>query len=749
MKILGLQNWASHDPAAAILSDEGAGADITFVTATEERLLRCKNSYQFPMHALVDCMDRLGIESLRELDYLVTDYAKLPRWINSGPNYRRLLHDYVKLKLDFPEDRIIILRHHDAHAATAYYPSGYNDAAILVVDGVGSENETTSLYRGSGTRIEFIERSTHFGPGVLYDVVTALLGFVGNNNCAQPGKTMGLAPYGSTAPGPILNLATEYDGLRIDYSQFMSRLPFYRLKQQLIPCLSRAEVTGEYYARIAYEVQEEFERAWLHLAKYALDRTGSRNLVISGGTGLNCVANGILVERLAPEGFYVYPACSDEGIGLGAALYAYYNMLPVSKPKTFVMDGAYTGRVFEQSRIRTLLERLGLPFEACTPADVAERIAAGRIVGWFIGGSESGPRALGHRSILADPRDPGMKDQINSRVKHREWFRPFAPSVLEEHAAEFFDLDRPSPHMLLARPVREEKKALIPAVVHVDGTSRIQTVSREGGNVFYDLIEAFRLLTGIPMVLNTSFNDNNEPIVETPEDAVMTFLSTEMDALYLEGLLIDKVRISERDVAEVVPKLRAERLERQHERFHDFVRRCCRGWNAAEIAPYHTGEMIRALWHRHYEAIEALEQFVGTARANRRRVGWVGTRDHTQLLAAVIPGFLDLNVVRVHYLARKDWEDVDFGVPEPAQDAAEVPEVVLITTYEWQEEAEQAAAAHFGPGVEIINPYRSWSEDPRFVLRRNGRSQAEVPDYPGDRIFFGDLSTVWPSDEAN
>lgn len=215
MNILGLLNWASHDPAAAIVNDEGAGSDLIFATATEEQLLRCKNSYQFPLHALVDCMDRLGIESLREIDYLITDYSKVPRWINSGPHYRKLLHDYIKLNIDFPADRIVILRHHDAHAANAYYPSGYKDAAILVVDGVGTENETMSLYRGSGTRVEFLERSAYYGPGALYDVVTVLLGFVGNHNCAQPGKTMGLAPYGATAPGPVLNFAQRYEGLRI------------------------------------------------------------------------------------------------------------------------------------------------------------------------------------------------------------------------------------------------------------------------------------------------------------------------------------------------------------------------------------------------------------------------------------------------------------------------------------------------------------------------------------------------------
>ncbi|MDP6579473.1 MAG: carbamoyltransferase C-terminal domain-containing protein [Vicinamibacterales bacterium] len=749
MKILGLQSWASHEPAAAILSDDGDGSELVSALATEERLLRCKNSYQFPAHALVDCMDRLGIELLREIDYLATDYSKLPRWIDSGPHYRKLLHDYIKLKLDLPEDRIVVVRHHDAHAATAFYPAGYDEAAILVVDGVGSENETTSLYRGEGTRIECVERATEYGVGALYDLVTVLLGLVGNHRCAQPGKTMGLAPYGAMAPGPVLDLAPRGDGLAIDYSHFMSRLPFYRLKQALAPCPSKTEVTSPHYARIAYDVQAEVERALVHLARYALERTGSSNLVFAGGTGLNCVANGIIVKKVSVDGFYVYPACSDEGIGLGAALYAYYNVLPVSKSKRFVMPHAYTGRTFEQKGIRELLERLEVPFDACTPAHVAERLASGEIVGWFTGGSESGPRALGHRSILADPRDPTMKDVINNRVKHREAYRPFAPSVLEAQAAEFFHLDRPSPYMLLAGPVREEKQALIPAVVHVDGTSRIQTVSRTDGGVYFEVIEAFRRLTGIPMVLNTSFNDNNEPMVETPEDAMITFLSTELDALYLEGVIVDKARVPAAVAAPLAARLREERQERQQTRFNAFVARCCCSWSTADIPGYHTRALVRALWHRQFEALEALEHFVETALADGRRVGLVGTRDHTRLLADTIRGFRDLDIVYVHHLAECDWEDMASMGVEPREGSTGAPEVILITTYEWQREAARVAAALFDPAVEIVQVYRSWSENPRFVFD-DGRPHADqVPDDPGEQIFFGDLAAMWPVEQPD
>lgn len=747
MKILGLQNWASHEPAACIVTDEDAGDCVRFATIAEERLLRCKNSYQFPVHAVLDCMDRLGIESLREIDYLATDYSKLPRWINSGPHYRKLLHDYIKLKLDLPEERIVVVRHHDAHAAHAYYPSGFTEAAILVVDGVGSENETISLYRGEGHGITFVERATHYGLGAIYDAVTALLGLTGNHRSPQAGKLMGLAPYGAAAAGPILDIGGRYEGLRVDYSHFMSRLPFYRLKQSLVPCVHKDDLTNPYYSRIAFDVQAEIERALIHLARYALGRTGSTHLVMAGGTGLNCVANGVIVDQVPLDGFYVYPACSDEGIGLGAALYAYYNVLPASTRKRFVMPDAYTGQRYSQESIRHLLTRVGVPFTDQPPSAIARRIAAGEIVGWFTGGSEAGPRALGHRSILADPRDPKMKDVLNARVKHREHFRPFAPSVLLEYAATFFDLDRESPYMLLATAVREDKQALISAVVHVDGTSRIQTVSQEGG-VFYEVIEEFRRLTGIPLVLNTSFNDNNEPIVETPEDALITFLSTEMDALYLEGCVVDRKDVSIAAASSVVSRLRAERLERRRERFRAFVSRCCRGWNTAEIRAYHSQELVRALWHRSFEAVEKLEQFVDRARRDQVPVHLVGTRDHTKVLWNGIRGFKDMKIAGVSYLDQVDWEDDSVSECELRPASGEPPSVVLITSYERQQESRDLARRIFGPDMEIVEPYLPWSENPRGLQTSADGGSGPFED-PGERVFFGDVSEIWPDSQVD
>lgn len=740
MKLLGLQSWASHDPAVCVLSDETDSHYLEFATIAEERLLRSKSSYQFPFHAFIECMDRVGIESLREIDWLVTDYAKIPRWINSGPHYRKLLHDYIKLRLDFPVDRILIIRHHDSHAANAYYPSGFDDAAILVVDGVGSENETISLYRGEGNRIEFIERSYDYGLGVIYDAVTKLLGLVGNHGVPQPGKLMGLAPYGADKPGPILDIRGKYDGLRVDYSHFVSRLPFYRIKQSLVPCTNKTDVTNPYYSRIAYDIQEEIENAMTHLARYALKKTGSRNLVISGGVGLNCVANGKLLDALPVDGFYVYPACSDEGFELGAVLYAYYNRLSVARPKKFHMPTAYVGRTYDQKAIAELLKRLGILFNEVSLASVARKLSSGQIVGWFIGGSEAGPRALGHRSILADPRDPAMKDKLNHRVKHREAFRPFAPSVLEEYASEFFDLDRSSPYMLLARPVKEAKKAIIPSVVHVDGTSRIQTVSREYGGAYYEVIDEFRKITGVPMVLNTSFNDNNEPIVETPEDALITFLSTEIDALYLEGLLVSKEDLSSESCSRIRSLLRSEREERQKNSFRAFIRRCCKDWKWWEIPHYHSHELVKALWHRNHEAIEHIEKAVEAAVSGQKSVYFVGTQDHTEMLYKSIPGFRELNVTGVAYLSKFDWNAVDFKKFDSIEMSQNKPDVVLITSYEFQEEATRLAQTLFDSDIEIIRFYKTWSEDPKFVIEADSKEVETEDGYPGVQIFFGSPS---------
>ena len=691
MKLLGLQNWASHDSSVCVLSDEIDGDFVEFATIAEERLMRSKNSYQFPFLALTHCMDRLGIEHISEIDYLVSDYAQISRWINSGPHYRKLLYDYTKLRLDIPDDRIVIVRHHDGHAANAFYPSGYDDAAILVVDGFGSEGETVSLYHGKDRNIKVIERSFDYGPGMLYEVVTKLLGFTGNNGVPQPGKTMGLSPYGEQAPGPILDIQAQYDGLHIDYSRFMSRLPFCKIKQDLTPCTNPDSVTGSYYARIAYDVQKEVEQALIHLAHYALEKTGSKNLVISGGVGLNCVANGKMLDSIPFEGLFVQPACADDGIELGLLLYAYYNVLPVTQPKLFKMPHAYTGKSYAPGAVRDLLEENEIRYHEVVPRDVAERVASGQIVGWFYGGSEMGPRALGHRSILADPRDPNMKDIVNSRVKHREAFRPFAPSVLLKYAGDFFELDCPSPYMLLACDVRAEKRDSIPAVTHIDGTSRVQTVSSMNGGEYYEVINEFRKITDVPMIMNTSFNDNNEPIVETPEDALITFLSTEIDALYIEGLLIEKNDIDISQSAHVRSVLLEEREKNCEQQFQNFLKQCCTGWNEAEIVAFHEREGIKACWHRDHEALEKIVDFVDHAIMEQQSVRLVGTRDHTKMLYDLIPRFRNLDVVGVTYLAELDWEVVTFDEFDAVDGVVCDSDAILITTYEFQVKAAQMA----------------------------------------------------------
>ena len=736
MKLLGLQNWASHDSSVCVLSDETDGDFVEFATIAEERLMRSKNSYQFPFLALTHCMDRLGIEHISEIDYLVSDYAQISRWINSGPHYRKLLYDYTKLRLDLPDDRIVIVRHHDGHAANAFYPSGYDDAAILVVDGFGSEGETVSLYHGNNRNIKVIERSFDYGPGMLYEVVTKLLGFTGNNGVAQPGKTMGLSPYGEHAPGPILDIQAQYDGLRIDYSHFMSRLPFCKIKQNLTACTNPDSLTGPYYARIAYDVQKEVEQSLIHLAHYALEKTGSRNLVISGGVGLNCVANGKLLDSIPFEGLFIQPACADDGIELGLLLYAYYNVLPVTQPKLFTMPHVYTGKSYDLGTVRGLLEEKEIRFKEASPRDVAKAVASGQIVGWFYGGSEMGPRALGHRSILADPRNSHMKDIINSRVKHREAFRPFAPSVLQEYADDFFELDLPSPYMLLACDVREEKRDSIPAVTHIDGTSRVQTVSRTIGGAYYEVIDEFRKITDVPMIMNTSFNDNNEPIVETPEDSLITFLSTEIDALYLEGLFIEKNDIDVSQTSHIRSELLEEREKRREHQFQIFLNRCSTGWNEADIAEYHERELIKACWYRDHAAIETIIDFVDHAIMDQQSVCLVGTRDHTKILYDLIPRFRNLDVVGVTYLPESDWEVVAFDEFEAVDGVVCDPDVVLITTYEFQEKAAQMAQSIIGSNTKVICPYKSWSENPRFVL--NKIDGVQPSSYPGEKIFWGE-----------
>lgn len=578
MKVLGFMNYASHDPGACIVSDQNG--QVEYITISDERLSRVKNSYFFPIRSIKYCMDYFGIKSLDEIDYICTDYGFESHITNTTRHYRKLEVDYLKTVFGFDFSKLQYINHHFAHAASTFYASGYEDAAILVVDGFGSEVETNSLFVGDTQGgIKLIERAQGQGIGIVYTAVTMeILNF----GVAEEGKTMGLAPMGRNIGGEkILKLNPTYKGMVTDFSEFIDRAPYARLKQAVPKCPDRKLVTNEFYSKIAFELQEETEKCLIHLANYAYEKTGKKKLCIAGGVGLNCVANDRLYGTTPFKEIFILPAASDTGIPFGLALAGYAKNK--AHPK-ISFKNAFTGVPYKVDETKRLLQKVEIEYKEANPKEVAQLLSTSNVVGWFVEGSEIGPRALGHRSIVADPRYIETKDMMNAKVKHREMFRPFAPSVLEEDSLEYFKLVDKAPFMLLAPYVVESQRDKIPAVVHVDGTGRVQTVTKEQNPAYYELISQFKAITGVPIVLNTSFNDNGEPIIETPLDALLCFMRTKIDYLYVDGILIAKSQIT--DVPGKVKLLENLRSKRLKEQYEEGVKLLCKNYSTEEMSKY-------------------------------------------------------------------------------------------------------------------------------------------------------------------
>jgi carbamoyltransferase len=551
-----------HDLSVCLLRD----GDIA-VHIEEERLTRVKHGLPLgirglwgrfadrfgyvPWASIRYCLDAVGI-GLDDVDIVALPDGRAGR----AAAELLPLRDRSRLFLsDDPPGGA----HHYRHALSAFYASEFDSAAVLVIDGDGStlngayEAESGYVFRGRNGAYQEIFKNryqpfTHerrvFRPGLgwMYDYVSTMLGFtaVHTGLMAEPGKTMGLAPYGRPTDGEPW---VRHDRFALDFAGFwdwakrtgMVALIDYDSRDRAL-VRSERDIGAE-AQNLAYRVQQELEVTVLHLATELHAATGERNLCLAGGVALNSVANGILARSGPFERIFIQPAAADNGQAIGLAYHAHLARRPTRLPLRPIRH-AYGGRPYAEAEIAALLDEAGIPFcpaesgeHACQRA--ASALADRQVVGWFQGGSEYGPRALGHRSILADPRPPWMKDHLNHRVKFREPFRPFAPSVLAERAAEVFGLDQPSPFMLIVADVRPEWRDRVPAITHVDGTARLQTVDRQTAPLFHELIRQFERETGIPLVLNTSFNLRGMPIVETPADALQCFLYTEMERLFL------------------------------------------------------------------------------------------------------------------------------------------------------------------------------------------------------------------------
>ena len=570
--ILGLN--AFHGDAAAALVIDG----VLVAAAEEERFNRVKHCAGFPALATAWCLADAGLTAA-DIDHIAIGRdpranlgAKVRRVLRNPPSLTFLrsrvanaaqVHD-VKCRLTealgVPPGELRAelhhIEHHVAHASSAFRVSPFEEAAVLTVDGFG-DYASTLLAHGSGTRLEVLDRVLFpHSLGLLYTSVTQWLGFP---YYGDEGKIMGLAPYGDPErflpqlrrlihlDGPLFRLELDYfthhsRGVEMtwdDGSPTVGRIFSPALEKLLGPArVPKSELTND-HEDVAAAVQRVLEEAYLHLVRTVHERTGSTRLCLAGGVALNAVANGMIRQRTPIEEVYVQPAAGDSGTAVGAAYQVWHTKL--GQPRGFVMRHAYTGPGYDDAAYAEALAAAGLEGElldddALFPF-VAKRIAAGDVVGWFQGRMEFGPRALGHRSIVADPRRADMKAVLNARIKQREPFRPFAPSLLAEAAGDWYEQDYTSPFMVMVYKTRPDKRALIPAVNHVDDTGRLQTVEREVAPRYYRLIEEFGKLTGVPILLNTSFNEN-EPIVTTPQDAVDCFMKTEMDLLVLGNRVV-------------------------------------------------------------------------------------------------------------------------------------------------------------------------------------------------------------------
>jgi carbamoyltransferase len=570
--ILGLN--AFHGDAAAALVIDGE----LVAAAEEERFTRVKHAAGFPATAAAWCLQSVGLEA-SDLDHVAVGRdpranlgAKLRRMVRRPPRLgyaaSRLrnaasiggvpdrLAEALGTRRESLRARFHNVEHHRAHVASAFYVSPFEKAAVLSVDGFG-DFASLMLARGRGSQVEILDRVLFpHSLGIFYTAITQWLGFP---HYGDEGKVMGLAPYGDPERFlPLMREIVRTDGdlfaLYLDFfthhtggvdmtwadgSPSIGRIFSPRLEQRLGSAREpRAELT-DLHRDVAAALQARLEEVYLHLVGRLWERTRVPNICLAGGVALNAVANGRIRPETPFEGLYVQPAAGDSGTAVGAAYDVWHGAL--GQPRSFVMNHAYTGPAYGDDAYAAALSAAGFEGERLDEETLvrttAERIAAGDVVGWFQGAMEFGPRALGNRSIVADPRRADMKDVLNARIKHREEFRPFAPSVLGRRTGEWFDQEYPSPFMVLVYDVLPARRAELPAITHVDGTGRLQTVEREVNPRYYRLIEEFERLTGVPILLNTSFNEN-EPIVMTPNDAVTTFRETRMDLLVLGNYVL-------------------------------------------------------------------------------------------------------------------------------------------------------------------------------------------------------------------
>jgi carbamoyltransferase len=590
--ILGISAYY-HDAAAALVREGEIVA-----AAQEERFTRKKNDSDFPKHAIEFCLrqaqiDAVGLDAVVFYDKPILKFARmletylavapggwrtfpivLPSWLGEKLNLRSTIRDEIpQLR---PECPILFTQHHQSHAASAFYPSPFEEAAILTIDGVG-EWATTTIGAGRGHQIDILQelRFPH-SLGLLYSAFTYYCGFRINSG---EYKLMGLAPYGT--PRFVDVILTELldlksDGsfwLNLEYFDFlrgitMTNNRFHRLFDG--PPRKPDEAIEQRHMDVARSIQAVTEEVMLRLARHARALTSQNNLCLAGGVALNCVANGRILKEAIFDNLWIQPAAGDAGGALGAALAAWHqwgdvgqSVSPSRRLRSHdAMQGALLGPAYSDNEIETTLRKYSAVYKRFDQEALLDRavqlLSSEKVVGWVQGRMEFGPRALGSRSILGDARSPRMQSVMNLKVKYRESFRPFAPVVRRERVSDYFDLQAESPYMLLVAPIKKDlqyplpeglsglsllnaQRSTLPAVTHVDYSARIQTLDRQDNPLFYELLQRFEKATGCAVLVNTSFNVRGEPIVCTPDDAYRCFLNTEMDYLIIGSFLLDRL----------------------------------------------------------------------------------------------------------------------------------------------------------------------------------------------------------------
>ncbi len=564
MYILGISCYY-HDASACLVKD-----GVLIAAAEEERFSRIKHDTTFPLQAIMYCLREAGID-ITHVDY-VGFYEKpllkferllhqhlhasplsLPTFIKAMPSWlteKLRIPRTLKKKLGY-KGPLLFVEHHLAHAASAYLVSPFKSAAILTVDGVG-EWATTTYGTGTGSDITLLKeiRFPH-SIGLLYSTLTAHLGFSVNNS---EYKVMGLAPYGKP---------TYYDELRkmidikedgsyhLDMTYFVyhykGTMPSKKFMELLGPIRKPSEEVTQHHKDLAASLQKLTEDVMVGMLNHVQKETGEKNLCMAGGVALNSVCNGKILSRTAFKDIYIQPAAGDGGTSVGVAFYIYNSLL--NNPRTYVMRDAYLGPGYTSEQIRAFLDDYGITYSAFNNDDdlikkTAHMLHGDNVIGWFQGRMEWGPRALGARSILSNPCNPKMQDILNVKVKHRERFRPFAPVVAVEDALKYFECDDPIPlptdFMLMVYPIVPSMRKKIPAVTHVDGSGRLQTIRKEQNPRYWGVVKAFGKLSGVPILINTSFNIRGEPIVCTPQDAYRCMMGTGIDYLVMDRFLIKR-----------------------------------------------------------------------------------------------------------------------------------------------------------------------------------------------------------------